>query len=185
MNANHVITAYYRPGPFTEIAPQYQYNSGQVLRLEEFKDIPEYFEMHFSNDRKAGKSTTVIGHNNLVQIPDQYFTKGLDIWAWLYLTDGAGAETMYTIKIPVIRRPGGGGMNIDDDQREMISELIDALNNGVARAEAAADRAEATEAGAAGEFIEALESGEVILDDGDASEWIEEEEDESNGSEGV
>ena len=58
----NVITAIFnKKAPDVDTAPIYQYNYGQILRIEGL-DLPPAVEIHFSLDSKHGTSVTRIGN---------------------------------------------------------------------------------------------------------------------------
>ena len=146
--AINVVSAYLGNSRTATTAARYQWNYGQVLRINGI-DLPHSFQVHFSNTPKVGTSTTSIGTGGEVVIPDAYLTTGKTVYAWIFLhnadTDG---ETMYAITIPVIPRPQPTDEEPTPVQQSEINQLIDALNSGVDRAETAADSAEAAQTAA-------------------------------------
>lgn len=146
--AINVVSAYLGNSRTATTAARYQWNYGQVLRINGI-DLPHSFQVHFSNTPKVGTSTTSIGTDGEVVIPDAYLTTGKTVYAWIFLhnadTDG---ETMYAITIPVIPRPQPTDEEPTPVQQSEINQLIDALNSGVDRAETAADSAEAAQTAA-------------------------------------
>lgn len=172
---NTVVANYQQYRGITETSPIYQYDYGQKLVLSGFYGLPEVFEVHFSSNQRSGEAVTVIGKDAEVDIPDILLQKGMDIWCWLYLHAGPNdGVTAYTIKIPVIRRPG---ISIDPPtpvEQNVIEQAIAAINDCTRRVEEAARIAEQY----AGDHIlyDQILNGEVVWDDGDASEYITEDE---------
>ena len=120
----------------------YQYDYGQLLKVEGIEDLPSAFEVHFSND-EFGTATTQIGTDSLVSIPDAYLLPGTMIFAWIFLHSGEDdGETVYRIKIPVRARAEVSDTPPTPQEQSVITETISALNAGVARAEAAAEEIE-------------------------------------------
>lgn len=184
--AENVIIAYYqRYRGCCDTAPVTQYDYGQVLKFEDFPELPEYFEVHFANDPKSGRATTMIAHNGEVVVPDNLFTRGLDAFAWIFIHEGEGnGQTVFTVRIPVIRRSGITPVTPTPAQQDAIDQAIEALNTAVKRAEAAAQAAE--QYGGDAIIYNQLINGEVVFDEGDASDWIaqepvEPEEEDDNG----
>lgn len=64
---------------FTRTDAQWKYNKGQKLQINGVS-LPQYFEGHFSNDVN-GVSKRVLGENNIVEIPFEYFRPGR--WAFV------------------------------------------------------------------------------------------------------
>lgn len=112
-------------------APLWQWDYGQILEITGL-DLPQAFEVHFSNSRKSGETVTQIGTNGAVTIPDMYLTSGADIYAFVFLHDGADdGETEYVIKIPVRERPEPSDLEPTPEQQDVITEAIAALNTAV------------------------------------------------------
>ena len=141
--AINVVSAYLGNSRTATTAARYQWNYGQVLRINGI-DLPHSFQVHFSNTPKVGTATTSIGTDGEVVIPDAYLTTGKTVYAWIFLHDTeTDGETMYAITIPVIPRPQPTDEEPTPVQQSEINQLIDALNSGVDKAETAADSAEA------------------------------------------
>ena len=112
-------------------SPLWQYDYGQILKITGL-DLPQAFEVHFSNSRKSGETITQIGTDNQVVIPDMYLTSGADIYAFIFLHDGTDdGETEYVIKIPVRERPEPSDIEPTPEQQDAITEAIAALNVAV------------------------------------------------------
>ena len=100
------VIASFKPG-FTEAItqPLTQYDKGQTLIIVGI-ELPEEFEVHFSNYREGGMAASYVGRPEGVHIPNVLLTTGEYIYAWVYVTDHKGHEgkTEYCITIPVNRR---------------------------------------------------------------------------------
>lgn len=140
--ALNIVTAYLWNSRTATTAARYQWNYGQVLRINGV-DLPHSFQAHFSNTPIVGTAKTFIGTDGQVGIPDEYLTTGKPVYVWIFLhhaeTDG---ETMYSVTIPVIPRPQPVDEEPTPVQQSEINQLIDALNSGVEKAETAAEAAE-------------------------------------------
>lgn len=118
-------------------APLYQYDTGIVLKISGIT-LPTGYQVHFSNE-PYGTSTTSIGTDDGVSIPNAYLESGSDIYAWLYLHTGEyDSETVLMIKIPVQPRAATTNEEPTPEQLGEIDQLIIALNSAVDRAETAA-----------------------------------------------
>ena len=135
-------------------APLWQWDYGQILRITGL-DLPQAFEVHFSNSRKSGETVTQIGSDGQVIIPDMYLTSGADIYAFVFLHDGTDdGETEYVIKIPVRERPEPSDIEPTPEQQDAITEAIAALNVAVTQTgEDKAATAALAEAAAASSLI--------------------------------
>lgn len=147
--ARNIITAFFNGGRTTTTAPLYQWDYGQVLCINGLT-LPAAFQVHFSNNPRSGTTTTSIGQDGQVTIPDVYLTKGLPIYAFIFLHNGEDdGETEYVITIPVNARPQPTDEEPTPEQQSEINQLIAALNDGVERSETAAESAEASATAAA------------------------------------
>lgn len=139
MDVTNVIVAAFGGARFTRTVGCYQWNYGQVLRFEGL-DLPSTFTVHFSNTNEAGTAKGATGRDNEVVIPDQYLTTGQNVYAWIFLHAGTDdGETVYSITIPVKKRPKPVDEEPTPVQKSQIETAIAALNAGV---EAAQDAAE-------------------------------------------
>ena len=121
----------------TALTALWQYDYGQILKVEGI-ELPTAYEVQFCN---AGDSATVtsIGDADGVVIPDQFLQNGKPIYAYIYLHAGADdGETEYKITIPVYDRAEPTDIEPTPAQESTIGQLIDALDEGVNSAEAAA-----------------------------------------------
>lgn len=142
--ARNITTAFFNGGRTATTAPLYQWDYGQVLSINGLT-LPAAFQVHFSNTPRSGTTTTSIGQDGQVTIPDVYLTKGLPVYAFIFLHNSEDdGETEYVITIPVNARPRPTDEEPTPEQQSEINQLIDALNNGVERSETAADSAEAS-----------------------------------------
>lgn len=125
----NVVKAYI-VGDKAETRPLYRYDYGQILSIENL-ELPEVFEVHFSNSPN-GSSTTQIGRDNQVDIPDMYLQSGNPVYAWIFLHTGQDdGETVYYIKIPVKNRASITDAEPTPVQQDVISQAISALNEAV------------------------------------------------------
>lgn len=65
----NVITAVFTRSARTSTTALYQYDYGQILKIEGI-DLPQAYEVHFSADETRGNSVTQIGGPDGVSIPD-------------------------------------------------------------------------------------------------------------------
>lgn len=119
-------------------AINYQYDVKQILVINGL-DLPEYYVVDFCNEGDA----TVIpmtGTSDGVEIPDSLLQTGKPVKAYIVVSSGQGdIQTRYEVKLPVNTRPMRDDVHPTDSQQQQIDALVDALNDGVSRAEEAAD----------------------------------------------
>ena len=166
MSEMNIVTAAFTDGcMYEETLPLYQWDYGQILQITGL-DLPESYQVHFSNQRESGTTITMIGGASGVQIPDNLLQTGENVYAWIFLHSGDDdGETEYQIKIPVLLRPQPSDEEPTQTQQSAIDQAITALNNAVDAAEGFADAAEESAQTAAEKAQEAYGESE------DAEAW--------------
>ena len=145
MIRDNIIRADTWRGDQCRTLPVWQYDYGLTLLVEGI-DLPTAYEVHFS-DTAQTPAYTQIGTADGVAVPNELLRTGRNIVAHIYLHTGdADGETVKTIVIPVTPRAGISEETPTPAQEGAIAEAIEALNDGVERAEAAAETAEAAAA---------------------------------------
>ena len=136
---NHIINVrYHKNGVFMTRAV-FQYDYGQVLKLEEFPNLPDAFEMHFAMKGEE-RSVTQIGLDGIVQIPDMLLQNTGAISCWLYLHDtDTDGETTYVIDIPITPRAAITDEEPTPVQQGTIEQMMSAFNATAQRCEDALD----------------------------------------------
>lgn len=132
MSSNrNIIKVYFKGTHLIYSKPQYQYNHGMILHFADL-NLPQAFETHFSN-KPHGNSKTVIGSDNQVEIPDEYFWSGAnEIYAWVYLhSDVDDGETVFEVRIPLTKRAKPSDEEPLPDQQSAIDRAIAELNHAV------------------------------------------------------
>lgn len=136
-----------------------QYNYGQILRIHGL-DLPPAVEIQFSYREKGGTTENRIGTTKdgitEVQIPDKMLknngtTQDYAIWVFVYVTDETSGNTVYRIKLYVDSRPAPGEIGEDPEEKRILDEAVEMVNQ-------AADRAEAAERGASDQAAAAEQS---------------------------
>lgn len=176
--ADNIINAVFGSGLCAVTTSAFRANYGMKLRFSGI-DLPTAFECDFSNYDVSGKdSVTAIGQNNEVQIPDDLWDSGLNIYAYVYLhpTDNSGV-TVYTVTIPVLGRPNRTDETPTPHEQTVIEQAISALNDAVeqtaadvASADASASAAAQSEANAATSERSAAASASAALASQNAAE---------------
>lgn len=125
------IIANFSGGKSINTTEAWQWDYGLELVINGL-DLPFAFETHYSNQPTSGETTTQIGQDNTVIIPDIYLTTGDFIYAFIYLHDGEDdGETEYRIIIPVKKRPKPTNYEPTPVQQDAITEAIAALDAAV------------------------------------------------------
>lgn len=131
MSADNIVRASFIYGKTAHTRSLYQWDYGQVLQFEGL-DLPAAYTVHFANQPMSGTAKTQIGGPDGVAILDEYLTTGLPVYAWVFLHAGADdGETVYSVTIPVIKRPKPTEEPPTPQQQGAIDTAIAALNEGV------------------------------------------------------
>lgn len=173
--AKNIVTANFSGGKTNATtAALWQWDYGQVLCITGIEDLPAVFEVHFSTNRTGGVSTTAVGADGQVTIPNVLLTIGKNLNAWIYLSDAQGeGETEYSISIPVKARPMPEYYDAEvtgefDDVVRQVSEYAQtaqtAANNAGASATAAAGSASAAAESASGAAASAAAAEQARVD---------------------
>ena len=120
----------------------YQYDTVQILMLTaaEGVELPEFYQVDFCVIGDEDTVTMVGSLSGGAPIPDSLLRQSENLMAYLVLTGTeSDVQTRYEITIPVNERPTRSGIELSDDQQAQVDSLVEALNEGVDRAEAAAE----------------------------------------------
>ena len=139
----NIIKVYFKGTHLTHSKTQYQYNHGMILHFADL-NLPQAFETHFAN-KQHGNSKTVIGSENKVEIPDEYFWTGAnEIYAWVYLhSDVDDGETVYEVRIPLTKRAKPSDEEPLPEQQSAIDRAIAELSHAVETTNADAEQTSA------------------------------------------
>ena len=152
MNEN-IITAVFGTSRTAKVRPRYRYCSGQVLILKGIRDLPDFYEVHFANIGSDADATPLIGTAEGVEIPDSYLETGKGVMAYIVVhNEATDATTIYTVTIPVIDRPRPAAVEPTEEEANIISQAIVALNETTQSAEEALEKY--TNMGAVAETLE-------------------------------
>lgn len=156
----NIVTATFSSGCCQVAADEklWQWDQGQILQIVGL-DLPDAYQVEFSNQPVRGTAAPMIGGVGGVEIPDVYLTTGKPVYAFVVLHAGEDdRETEYKITIPVNARPQPTDVQPTPEQQSVIDQLIAALNAGVEKAEDAADEAEGAADDAAAQAQAAAQS---------------------------
>ena len=104
MNTSKIIKAVVRGSKYTVTAPILKEDYGIILQIEG-AELPESYQVDFSNDEHNGTSVTMIGNADGVLIPRQFIDTGRDVFAFLYWVGEDYGKTVYKFRIPNKVRP--------------------------------------------------------------------------------
>lgn len=138
---NHIVYADLTSGHYAVTDRIYQYDYGMTLVFRGI-ELPENYEVHFSNGDVSGESKAMLGNADGVAIPDEYLLTGNNVYAWVFLHDTADdGETVYKVTIPVAKRAEPSDSEPTPVQQDIITQAIALLNTAVESASASAESA--------------------------------------------
>jgi len=99
-----------------------QYDKGLSIRFTGI-ELPEEFEVHFSNEKDYGIATVVKGKDNIAKIPDAYLYQGDYIYAWVYAY-GKVKTKNYVVEGEIMTLTPTEGERIDTRQAVTVCQVI-------------------------------------------------------------
>lgn len=132
MDTTKIIKGVVNSGRYTVTAPIIKEDYGLYLQIEEV-ELPQTYEVDFSNDEHHGTSVTMIGNSDGVLIPHQFIDTGKDIFAFLYHVGANYGRTVYKFRIPNKVRPDRTEETPTPEEQSTIDQTISALNGAVAQ----------------------------------------------------
>ena len=136
MNTSNIIKGVVGGGRYSVTAPIINEDYGLDLQIEGI-DLPETYEVDFSNDEHSGSSVTMIGNADGVLIPGQFIKSGKDVFAFLYHVGMDYGRTVYKFRIPNKLRPDRTDEEPTPEEQSVIDQTISALNDAVESAQEA------------------------------------------------
>ena len=117
----------------------YQYDVKQILVISG-ETVPEYYEADICNVGDTATLTMIGTAADGVEIPDKFLLDGRNVLVYVVIPGSGGdVQTRYDITIPVDERAEREDIDPSEEEQQQIDSLINALNSGVGRAEAAAE----------------------------------------------
>ena len=133
MSVTNIVRAVVKPGTnYTITSPIMKEDKGQILLIEGL-ELPEVYEIDFSNDRYKGSSITMIGNADGVLIPTQFIKTGKPVYAFYYFVGDGFGQTEHIFKLPNDVRPDRTDDTPDPEEESIIDQAIGALNTAVAQ----------------------------------------------------
>lgn len=127
MNTSKIIKGVVGGGRYTVTAPIIKEDYGLYLQIEGI-ELPETYEVDFSNDEHSGTSVTMIGNSDGVLIPSQFIRSGKDVFAFLYHVGDNYGRTVFKFRIPNKLRPDRTDEEPTPEQASTIDQAINAIN---------------------------------------------------------
>ena len=131
MNTSKIIKGVVGGGRYTVTAPIIKEDYGLYLQIEGI-ELPETYEVDFSNDEHSGTSVTMIGNSDGVLIPSQFIRSGKDVFAFLYHVGEDYGRTIFKFRIPNKLRPDRTDETPTPEEQSVIDQTIAALNEAKA-----------------------------------------------------
>lgn len=149
MSSNNEIIARFHGERFLVTKQKkHQYDYGQKLVISGLT-LPSTFQVHFANSLDGNSITQMGNSNGVVNVPNQCFQSGEDIYAWIYLHSTASdGETQYTIRVPILKRAKPSDETPTPAQQSALDEAVAAMSGVVEAAQAARDAAQTAQSGA-------------------------------------
>lgn len=172
--ALNTITVSFNGQNETITKKRYQYDKGQVCVFDDI-ELPEAYKVIFSNNLTGENSIPMIGDENGVKVPDNFFLTGLTIYGWVYLSEGEDdGQTVKHFTIPVEKRVKETDEEPTPEEQTEIEQLIVALNGAVNTAETAAENAgnSARQAKTAAEHYPIIEDGYWYVWDVESEDYV-------------
>ena len=130
--ATHIINVSFGLNHYVKTKAREKHSYGQEIVFSNIK-LPDVFEVYFSNS-PTGKAKTVVGQNNKVLIPDEYFLSGKNIYCYLLVHDASTDGRMkYVVEIPIEQRPEPTDIKLDPVQRDIATEAMATLQEATTR----------------------------------------------------
>ena len=136
MNTSKIIKGVVGGGRYTVTAPIVKEDYGLYLKIEGL-ELPETYQVDFSNSEHNGTSVTMIGNSDGVLIPSQFISSGKDVFAFLYHVGVDFGRTVYKFRIPNKLRPDRTDETPTPEEQSVIDQTISALNDAVESAQEA------------------------------------------------
>ena len=130
MNTSKIIKGVVGGGKYTVTAPIVKEDYGLYLKIEGV-ELPETYQVDFSNSENNGTSVTMIGNSDGVLIPRQFIETGKDVFAFLYHVGADFGRTIYKFRIPNKVRPDRTNEEPTPEEQSVIDQAISALNEAV------------------------------------------------------
>ena len=130
MDTSKIIKGVVSNGRYTVTAPIAKENYGIYLQIEG-AELPETYQVDFSNDEHHGTSVTMIGNADGVKIPRQFIDTGKDVFAFLYWVGEDYGKTVYKFRIPNKLRPDRTNIAPTPEEQSVIDQTLFALNEAV------------------------------------------------------
>lgn len=127
MDTSNIVRVVEDFGSYVLTTPVTRCDVGIKLLIDDV-ELPEYYQVDFSNSDKKGQSTTQLGDSTGVEIPYQYIQTGKAIYAFYYYVEEGYGKTVRIYHIPNKYRPDRETVYPEPEQVDIISRTIAALN---------------------------------------------------------
>lgn len=135
---NSFLDITYSRGISKAVLPaQYQYNSGQQLRIvgvESGVTVSVHYAVR-GMLKPLARPAALKDKAWVSAIPNVLMAQKLPIQAYIYMVDSTSAQTVFEIEIPIIERPMPDGYDIDDEDISDIDRMMYDLQQALVSAE--------------------------------------------------
>lgn len=127
-----IINVSFGSNRYTTVKAREKYAYGQEIVFTDL-ELPDVFEVYFSNS-PSGEAKAVTGQDGTVIIPDEYFKNGEPIYCYLLVHDTESDGRMrYAVKIPIEQRPEPTDLELNENQRDIVTDAIATLQSATSR----------------------------------------------------
>ena len=115
--------------------PAYQWDKGVVLLLSGIEipngSILEANCYYDSQENSVTSAVSVQDNQIQVSVPDIVMAKGVQVFATVQITKDDSTITIYEARLPLIRRAKPHDYEMSDSQKEIVDQLISAVNEAM------------------------------------------------------
>lgn len=140
MNYKYITVSFGALRKITGPALQWQYNEKQYLIIKGL-NLPEVYAVDFMNQGDT-ETITMTPTAEGVLIPDQFLLDARPLIAYIVVIDGESVNTIAQITFPVNPRGARTDMSPEPAEQQQIDQLIDTMNETVAKAAGSAEKSE-------------------------------------------
>lgn len=133
---SNIIEVYPLAGKTAHTAPAWQYDYGQILRINGIA-LPASYKAEFSNTGRGDAISTVQTTAEIL-IPAHFLTSGSPVYIWLVVVDEQSRTTEYALQVPVAPRAKPIYTEPTPEEQTAMDQALAALNAGVAEVRDAA-----------------------------------------------
>lgn len=129
---NRILVTFDGQRSITGPLVSYQYDVKQFLVIQGL-ELPAYYEVDFCNEGDE-QTITMVGDEDGVQIPDDFFLTGKRIKAYVIVQgeDDGAVETRYEVTLPVRQRPERTDIDPTPAEQTQIDMMVELMGKAAA-----------------------------------------------------